>query len=85
LKSLCNICKNFKHTDVHHIISKSCGGSNEKSNLTDLCPNCHRSVHCGEIIIEGKFNSTQGRRLVWRQKEQNKIIKEFLDPHTHIV
>ncbi len=31
--------------DVHHIIPKKCGGTNEHSNLTVLCPNCHREAH----------------------------------------
>lgn len=33
--------------DIHHIIPKKKGGTDEHSNLTYLCPNCHREVHAG--------------------------------------
>lgn len=35
--------------DIHHIVPKSKGGSDEHSNLTYLCPNCHRLAHRGQI------------------------------------
>ena len=31
--------------DVHHIVPKSKGGSDAHSNLTVVCPNCHRLIH----------------------------------------
>lgn len=31
--------------DVHHIIPKKVGGTDDHSNLTVLCPNCHREAH----------------------------------------
>ena len=31
--------------DIHHIIPKSKGGTNDMSNLTYICPNCHRIAH----------------------------------------
>jgi 5-methylcytosine-specific restriction endonuclease McrA len=35
--------------DVHHIIPRKNGGSDENSNLTYICPNCHRLVHSDVI------------------------------------
>lgn len=35
--------------DLHHIIPKSKGGSDSHSNLSHLCPNCHRKAHRGLI------------------------------------
>ena len=35
--------------DLHHIIPKKQGGSNEHTNITYICPNCHREVHSGKI------------------------------------
>lgn len=35
--------------DIHHIIEKKNGGSNEHTNLSYICPNCHRLVHSNKI------------------------------------
>lgn len=31
--------------DIHHIKHKKYGGTDEHTNLTYLCPNCHRKMH----------------------------------------
>lgn len=53
----CQYCKN-KHKDskleVHHIIYRSNGGSNEESNLITLCHTCHQNVHKGIIDLKSK-------------------------------
>lgn len=33
--------------DIHHLIPKSKGGTDDHSNLSYLCPNCHRKIHNG--------------------------------------
>lgn len=38
--------------DIHHIIPKKEGGTNDHSNLTYICPNCHRLWHSGIIKSE---------------------------------
>lgn len=63
----CEICKENTLLDEHHIQSKSFGGSNHKSNIANICPNCHRLVHKGLLIIEGRFDSTSGSLLIWRK------------------
>ena len=35
--------------DLHHIVPKSKGGSDSHSNISYLCPNCHRKAHRGMI------------------------------------
>jgi hypothetical protein len=56
--SECFSCKwNKCACDIHHIVEKSNGGSDDLNNLTILCPNCHRLVHkgllkCTESVIE---------------------------------
>jgi hypothetical protein len=69
----------MKSLDTHHIVSRTYNGSNKQSNLTKLCPNCHRKVHSGEIIIEGWFMTSIGRQLLWRDSGE-KIITERKDP-----
>ncbi len=51
----CQYCKG-KHKDsrleVHHIIFRSQGGSDEESNLITLCHTCHKNLHNGKINIK---------------------------------
>lgn len=50
----CQICKG-KHKDskleVHHIIYRSQGGSDEAENLITLCHTCHKALHAGIIKV----------------------------------
>ena len=74
--SICEICKkNVEVVEIHHIASKMCGGTNDKSNLCEICPTCHslvhrQSLHNGinkkgrRIILEGRFDTTSGNILV---------------------
>lgn len=83
----CEICNmEFPKLDTHHIRSKSKGGNNSKSNLAKLCCNCHRLVHLGEIIIEGKFPSTGkgGYSLIHRNKNEESIMNLPL-PEIYII
>jgi len=81
----CEICENcFVSIDKHHIQSKSKGGSDRPSNIAHICPNHHRMVHLGLLIIEGRFNSTNGDVLVWR-KYTEKSITGTKDPDVYII
>jgi len=81
----CEICeKEFPSCDTHHIVSKSKGGKNNIFNTTLLCPNCHRRVHISEIILEGKFLTTNdGYKLIWR-KGSDESITQVKDPEVFI-
>lgn len=75
--NICEICKKEIQTDTHHIQSVSKGGSNLYSNKCEICPNCHRLVHNGNIILEGRFLTTDCKNgeteLVWRRKNEISI------------
>lgn len=49
----CEICGESKAVDNHHIIHKSEGGSDYGLNRVWLCPNHHRMVHNGYLLING--------------------------------
>ena len=36
--------------DIHHIIPKSKGGTDNYDNLTYICPNCHRLAHRNKLF-----------------------------------
>lgn len=80
----CEICGRNGITESHHIISKSLGGTNQKSNLVDLCPNCHSDVHFGKIIIEGKFRTTNGIKIIYHKMNEPPIIENINFPNVFL-
>ena len=36
--------------EVHHVIWRFNGGSDDPTNLMTVCPNCHDLIHHGKII-----------------------------------
>jgi len=82
---ICEICSTqMKILDKHHIISKSKGGTNDKYNICRLCPNCHRKVHSEEIIIEGKFMTSMGLKVIYHEKNKDSILNQEL-PKVHVI
>lgn len=52
----CQNCKGEKkdkRLEVHHIIFRKNGGSDEEENLITLCKTCHDSLHNGDIALNG--------------------------------
>jgi len=45
----CEKCNNDNYSilQVHHIVERCNGGTDEESNLLLLCPNCHMTEHLG--------------------------------------
>lgn len=53
----CSICGwNEAICDIHHIIFTKNGGDNKHTNLTYICPNCHRLAHAGKINSDQLIN-----------------------------
>ena len=80
-KIKCEICNLFnkKILHYHHIIPQADKrSSNSQNNISILCPNCHSSVHAGDITIIGVYSSSDGRCLMWFKKgEEPPVSKEF--------
>lgn len=68
----CEICNNNYHHE-HHIVSKAFKGSNKKYNRCNLCGSCHAEVHLGNIIIEGRFLTSEGYMVIWHKKGEPSI------------
>ena len=52
-KYTCQYCKTKQGTlEVHHIIFRSNGGSDEPDNLITLCRNCHKELHLGKFSLK---------------------------------
>lgn len=53
----CMICGwNEATCDIHHIIPRKIGGSNDNDNLVIVCPNCHRKIHCHKLSVPHNIN-----------------------------
>ena len=78
-KVKCEVCGEKKNLERHHIIPRCDSRStNKDSNLAILCPNCHASVHSGDIILLGIYDSTGGKKLLWHYLgEEPGLEKEF--------
>ena len=60
--------------EVHHIVFRSNGGSDEESNLITLCKTCHDKVHTEEIKIKGGKIKGQLKHAT----QMNSIRKQLL-------
>ena len=49
----CRVCGSSQGVEVHHVIFRSQGGSDETSNLACLCQQCHARVHARRIWLSG--------------------------------
>ncbi len=53
----CQHCQRKSHDqrlEVHHIVFRSQGGSDDEGNLLTLCKTCHDGLHKGDVTIKQK-------------------------------
>jgi 5-methylcytosine-specific restriction endonuclease McrA len=43
----------LQRAQVHHIVFKSKGGSNDHKNLITVCAECHAKIHAHELDVRG--------------------------------
>lgn len=63
----CRACSSSHGLDVHHVVMRSLGGSDDVTNLIALCRDCHQSVH-GHVLIlrwNGQGNPAKTVRMEW--------------------
>ena len=89
------ICKTCNYvgddTHIHHIIPKSVGGSDDASNLIELCTICHGKAHnvqfAGDsgIIKNGIAKTIEKRKsiLSWLEKYEDVLHDIIVDFHEH--
>ena len=65
----CSRCGwNEEICDIHHIVPKRKGGSDDHSNLTYLCPNCHRLADRGKLDANDLINLEEYVGESWLSK-----------------
>jgi hypothetical protein len=58
--------KGFRRSvELHHLVEKNEGGTDEAGNLVPCCSTCHSLVHEEEIKIDRWYFSTKGWLLHW--------------------
>lgn len=80
-KCHCQICDQQEFMEEHHIEGRDIPNAEHPSNKANICPNCHRKVHEGVIIIEGNFMTTQGYELLWHYKDEDGFTGEDKTPY----
>ena len=74
----CQYCgKKNKRLEVHHIIYRSNGGSDDLDNLITLCEDCHKDIHDGakKLKLKGK------KKLNLRYATHMSVLRSMLFTH----
>jgi len=77
----CQFCRG-KHKDnkleVHHIVFRSKGGSDEQDNLITLCHTCHKDLHIGKIKPNFKGKTKGNLKYATQMNEiRNQLLKHY--------
>lgn len=60
-KHQCRACGQRHGLDVHHVVMRSLGGTDDASNGIALCRDCHSSVH-GHVLILRPGNASEPQK-----------------------
>ena len=63
-------CRSRRCLEVHHIVPRSLGGTNELSNLILLCAGHHHLHHEGKLRIEGRAPAVE---ITWVDLDQSDL------------
>ena len=76
----CQLC-NMKNTklEVHHIIYRSRGGTDDETNLITLCSKCHGEVHSEGIILGKKPRKMQLKHATHMSIIRSRLLRQYLD------
>ena len=64
----CAVCGNPDNLEIHHIIPRASGGTNDIANLLPLCHECHCAIHKmaeihGKKTYEERFNNVLNQNV----------------------
>ena len=78
----CQLC-NMKNTklEVHHIIYRSKGGTDDENNLITLCSSCHNKIHSENMVLDKKPKKMQLRHATHMSIIRSQLLKQY--PYAH--
>lgn len=79
-KYTCQICGK-KHTklEVHHIIYRSNGGTDNENNLITLCEDCHSAIHDGKIVLTKRPKKLNLKYATHMSIIRSQLLKSYLE------
>ncbi len=77
----CEICGEKTFLQQHHIEGRQISNPHSKNNLCSICSNCHLKIHYGKIIIEGRFLTSNGYKLIFHLNNENSLTGKDKIPH----
>ena len=78
----CQICKakgKKESLDVHHIIFRSQGGTDDENNLITLCKKCHNDIHTGKITYDKKPKKMNLKHATHMNIIRSQLLKHYPD------
>jgi 5-methylcytosine-specific restriction endonuclease McrA len=66
-------CNYYKHLEVHHIVPRSKGGTDDPANLITLCQRCHAKKH--------GFKRRENKRRIHTRRNHRKKFRRYLNKH----
>lgn len=76
----CQICgRKHVRLEVHHIIFRSQGGTDDESNLITLCEDCHSGIHDGTIVLNKKPKKMNLKYATHMSIIRSQLLKKYPD------
>ena len=77
----CQCCgKKNCRLEVHHIIFRSNGGSDDERNLITLCEDCHKGVHAGTVELNKKPKKSKNLKYATHMSIiRSRLLKKYPD------
>ena len=74
----CQCCgkKNIR-LEVHHIVYRSQGGTDNETNLITLCADCHSKVHSGSLTITQKPKKLNLKHATHMSIIRSQLLKQY--------
>ena len=74
-------CCGKKHTrlEVHHIVFRSQGGTDDENNLITLCKECHDAIHDGTLVLNKKPKKLRLKHATHMSIIRSQLLKIYPD------
>lgn len=76
----CQICgKKYTRLEVHHVIFRSQGGTNDENNLITLCEDCHAGIHSEKNVLNKKPKKMNFKYATHMSIIRSQLLKVYPD------